>query len=196
MGAGAFFGIMAIAALLVLGACAPADDEELTAPLATSTPGPTATPFPDAIDFAMSLRTGVAEVGAGRADLRLVDIIGGGRPVIVNFYGATCPPCLREMPIFQQVYAERSGEFLMPGVDLTDVADFGSPEQAQELVEMTGVQYPLASVPHANLIVKYGLNKAPSTLFITGDGKLKRKVLGPVDLEEFDGMVQELINTR
>ena len=196
MGAGALFGIMAIAALLVLGACAPAEDEELTAPLATSTLAPTATPFPEVIDFAISLRTGVDEVGAGRADLQLVDIIGRGRPVVVNFYGATCPPCLREMPIFQQVYAERGGEFLMLGVDLTDVAGFGSPEQAQELVEKTGVQYPLASVPHANLVVKYGLNKVPSTIFITGDGKLMRKVVGPVDLEGFDGMVQELINAR
>ncbi len=98
------------------------------------------------------------------------------------------------MPIFQQVYAERAGTFLMLGVDLTDVAGFGSPDQAQELVETTGVQYPLASVPHANLMVKYGLSKVPPTIFITGDGKLMRKVVGPVDLEGFDGMVQDLIN--
>lgn len=196
MGPGALFGIMVIAALLVLGACAASDDEALTTPLTTSTPAATATPFPDVIDFTISLRTGIDEVGAGRADLQLVDIIGSGRPVVVNFYGATCPPCLKEMPIFQQVYAERGGEFLMLGVDLTDVAGFGSPEQAQELVETTGVQYPLASVPRANLVAKYGFNKVPSTIFITSDGKLMRKVVGPVDLERFDGMVQELINAR
>ncbi len=190
----ALVGIATIASFMALGACSAATDDEPTEPAATSTPIPTATPFPDPIDFAISLRTGIDEVGAGGADLQLLDIVGNGQPVVVNFYGATCPPCLREMPIFQQVYAERDGEFLMLGVDLTDIAGFGSPDQAQELVEKTGVQYPLASVPDANLVVKYGLNKVPSTIFITGDGKLMRKVVGPVDLEGFDGMVQALIN--
>ena len=182
-----------MAATLVIGACATADEEEdaeaPSIPVSTATPEPLADP----VNFSFNLKTGMDVVGADSADLQLTDIIGDGRPVVINFYGATCPPCLMEMPIFQQAHAERGDSFLMLGVDLTDVAGFGTSEQAQELVEKTGVQYPLASVSHADLVVKYGFNKVPSTIFITGDGKLMRKIIGPVNEETFNGLIDELI---
>lgn len=184
---GVLLGMTIVATILFGAACTSAEPAADSAPETATQQEELAAP----VDFEFTVFEGAEEVGG--VDLRLSEIIGTGKPVIVNFYGATCPPCLKEMPVFQQVYEEKGSEFLMLGVDVTEVAGFGTPEQAQELLDKTGVQYPLATVPHANLIVKYALNKVPSTIFINGEGKLYKKVVGPVDLEEYSNLVDELI---
>jgi thiol-disulfide isomerase/thioredoxin len=174
-------GLVFLAAMVVLGAACTSSEPGSAQPVELPVPS----------DFAFNVFEGAEEVGG--TDLMLSEIIGTGMPVIVNFYGATCPPCLKELPVFQQVYEQRGTEFLMLGIDVTDVAGFGTAEQAQELLDKTGVQYPLATAPHANLIVKYGFNKIPSTIFINGEGRLYKKVIGPVDLEGFEALVDDLI---
>lgn len=38
---------------------------------------------------------------------RLSDLV--GKTVVINFWATTCPPCVAEMPIFQELYDEWSG---------------------------------------------------------------------------------------
>ena len=36
-----------------------------------------------------------------------------GKPVVVNFWATWCPPCLREMPWFEEVYRKNGGSSLI-----------------------------------------------------------------------------------
>jgi cytochrome c biogenesis protein CcmG/thiol:disulfide interchange protein DsbE len=61
----------------------------------------------------------------------------GGRPVLVNLWASWCDPCLREMPLLQQAYAEYGGEVEFVGVDTKDRA-----EAAAAFLGTVDVTYP------------------------------------------------------
>lgn len=61
-----------------------------------------------------------------------------GQVVAVNFWASWCPPCIREMPMFeelQQEYQDHGFTFVGIAID--------NPEDAAEFVEKTGVTYPV-----------------------------------------------------
>ena len=90
-----------------------------------------------------------------------------GRPLVVNFFAAWCPPCVAEMPEFQAVYEELGGEVAFLGLSQDRAA-----EEALDLVARTGVAYDIGWDPDLETFSEVGGMAMPTTAFVTAEGKL------------------------
>ncbi|MEJ7793957.1 MAG: TlpA disulfide reductase family protein [Nocardioides sp.] len=80
----------------------------------------------------------------GGADVDLSSLRG---PMVVNLWASWCGPCREEMPILQQFHERHADQVPMLGIDYQDQQVTG----AMELVQETGVTYPLLADPQSTL---------------------------------------------
>jgi cytochrome c biogenesis protein CcmG/thiol:disulfide interchange protein DsbE len=90
-----------------------------------------------------------------------------GKPVVLNFFGSWCPPCVREMPALEAMSQRYRGRVQFVGVTFNDAR-----EAARSLLERAGVTYPAAFDAKSDLAYDYGIRGMPTTVFIDPDGNL------------------------
>ncbi|MBM3663672.1 MAG: TlpA family protein disulfide reductase [Actinobacteria bacterium] len=99
-----------------------------------------------------------------------------GKPLLLNFWSSTCPPCITEMPVFQRI-AERAGPMLqVVGIDVVD-----TPDAAQRQIARTGVEYRNAADPSGSVFSVFGGTALPRTVLIGADGKVLEGTDGALD---------------
>jgi cytochrome c biogenesis protein CcmG/thiol:disulfide interchange protein DsbE len=133
-------------------------------------------------------------VGEPAPDVQF-DLLGGGTssmsqmigtPVVLNFWSSTCAPCLAEMPDFESVHQSLGGDVDFLGVDVTDTEDAGV-----KMVEQTGVTYPNARDPQAEILAAFGGIALPRTVLIDAEGVVVDIHNGPLDAEELTTALRE-----
>jgi len=88
-----------------------------------------------------------------------------GQPVVLNFFGSWCPPCIRELPAFEAVSQRFKGRVAFVGVTFNDTR-----EAARGVLERSGVTYPAGYDPRNDVAFDYGLVGMPTTVFISPEG--------------------------
>ena len=83
-----------------------------------------------------------------------------GQPTVLNFWASTCPPCIAEMPEFEEVSQSLLGEVAFVGVNTSDRR-----EAADRLAAQTGVTYPLAEDPQGEIFRAFTAFAMPTTVF-------------------------------
>ncbi len=98
-----------------------------------------------------------------------------GQPLVVNFWGSWCQPCVEEMPDLQAVHASLGEDVTFVGVNIRD-----EPEAAQALADRTGVTYDLVRDIDGELTRALGVTNWPTTVLVLPDGtvvdSIQRKV--------------------
>lgn len=136
---------------------------------------------------------GIVSEGAGQSALEPVPIIDFvwfdgtpgttadlvGTPTIVNFWASNCPPCLAEMPAFEEVHQALLGSVEFVGIDVADDAD-----AARELAEQTGVTYRLADDPDSAVFQSFGGFVLPTTVLLNEQGEVAYVWVGALTGEE------------
>ncbi|MGH8993259.1 MAG: TlpA family protein disulfide reductase [Acidimicrobiia bacterium] len=125
------------------------------------------------------------EVREGRPPVRLLDF--QGMPVVINFFGSWCPPCLREMPDFQAVAEQHKGKVAFIGVTVSDTRP-----QAEEVLRRTGVTYPAGFDPENKVALAYGVSGMPTTMFISPSGKLLERAQGELNERQLEKILERL----
>ncbi len=139
----------------------------------------------------------VTTVGAAAPDFTFVSLDGeevdfdelrAGRPALVNFFSRTCVPCVTEMPDLEVAHQDVGDEVVFLGLAYPDTV-----EQAQELVDRTGVTYEAGLDPQADVFAAFEGNVFPTTVFIAADGTItsiyQRRVHPPELREELDRLL-------
>lgn len=108
---------------------------------------------------------------ASLADLR-------GAPVVVNFFASWCEPCEAEMPAFAAVHAAMGDAVQFLGVSLRD-----SEADTRDLLERTGVAYPIARDPSGSLAEAFGVVSMPTTYFLDAEGRIVSTHAGALDAD-------------
>lgn len=90
-----------------------------------------------------------------------------GKPVVLNFWSSTCAPCLKEMPDLEKVSADNGSKLALIGVNVTDTAVAG-----KAMITKTGVTYPNARDPQAEIFAAFGGTALPRTVLIDARGKV------------------------
>ncbi len=112
-------------------------------------------------------------------------------PMVVSLWASWCPPCRRELPIFQR-FAERSGEKVtVLGVDYADQQT----SNAGELLLTSGVTYPQVADPGGELSGAAPLPRIPGLPFLAlvdGDGRIVHQEFREVEeIGELERLVEE-----
>ncbi len=130
-------------------------------------------PIP-AVDFQLE-----NSAGEPQSFLELLD----GRPAILNFWAANCPPCRQEMPHFQQAYETYGDDIQFLMVNVLDAMG-DTRESAQAYLEEESYTFPVYYDSELSGVMSYGLQGFPTTFFLNGEGEL---ILG------FSGMMSEAV---
>jgi thiol-disulfide isomerase/thioredoxin len=120
---------------------------------------------------------------------------GKGKVVVVNVWGAWCPPCVAELPILQTVYAayQTAGKpVTFVGVDTQE-----PPANAVPLLDKSKVTYPSISdqasdgAPSLQLAGK--APATPTTLVLDIHGRIAGRVLGAVSEATLRGLLDDVL---
>lgn len=120
-----------------------------------------------------------------------------GKPIVLNFWSSTCPPCRSEMPEFQEVYDEvgEDVQFLMMDcVGIYIGTGVETKKAALDFIEEEGLTLPVYFDSTKNGVNTYGLSSFPTTFFIDKDGNLVTYGMGALDkatLEKGISMITE-----
>ena len=130
----------------------------------------------------------------GGDELTLNDVFRLGKPVIMNFWAGLCPPCIQEMPDFQELYNERKDEFILVGVDVGRFTQLGSQQDAEDLLDELGITYPTVFVESDSLLREYSVFGMPTTVFMTAEGVVVSQKNGFLAGNELRDRTQDMID--
>ena len=111
-----------------------------------------------------------------------------GRPLVVNFFARWCPPCVREMPEFQDVYERLDGRVAFLGL-----SQDASPKDALDLVAATGVVYDVGWDPDLEVYGATGSAAMPTTAFVSPSGELLDTFAGALDADSLAELVSNVL---
>jgi peroxiredoxin len=114
-----------------------------------------------------------------------------GRPVVVNFWYPSCPPCVIEMPDFEKSFqAHKSDGLQFIGVQLLG---FDSVEEGQQFITDFGINFAVGPDPDGRLVVDYMVMGAPTTVFLNESHEEVRRWVGPLTAEKLEEIIQQLL---
>ena len=139
-----------------------------------------------------SIATNAVVSGEPLAVVELLDLDGAmrstaeftGRPLVINFWYASCEPCKREMPILTEFFDARGDEVGVLGVNMGDPRTVAANFAANYRV---GFSVLLDDEGVLSSAMKIGL--APTTLFVSADGTVVDQVVGELTRSELDDAV-------
>jgi thiol-disulfide isomerase/thioredoxin len=102
-----------------------------------------------------------------------------GKPIVLNFWASWCPPCIKELPIFDEVYQELGDELTFVMVDLTN--DRESIKDGKAYIAEHNLTFPVYFDVSGDGGATYQITSIPTTFFINADGFIETGVVGGID---------------
>lgn len=102
-----------------------------------------------------------------------------GQPVVLNLWATWCPPCRREMPVFEQAQAE------FPDIAFVMVNQGESAQQAQDFLDNEGLALnDVLLDPSSETMNALGAGGLPTTFYFDARGELVDLHLGELTMAE------------
>ena len=98
-----------------------------------------------------------------------------GKPVVINFWATWCGPCQQEHPYLEWAQREYGDKVVFLGMIFED-----TPDNARKFLAQHGAPFPELIDPNSMTSVAYGVAGVPETYFITADGMILDKHVGPI----------------
>ena len=140
-----------------------------------------------------------ADQGANAPNFELKDLRGHsvrlsdykGKVVLINFWATWCPPCRAEMPELVKLQKENESR----GLQIIGVTYPSYRRDAvRRLARQLKLDYPVLFGTRA-LASRYGVGEVlPATIVIDREGKLRGRILGILEPEEFEQSVKPLLH--
>jgi peroxiredoxin len=115
-----------------------------------------------------------------------------GKPVVLNFWYPSCPPCALEMPDLEAAFKkhkENGVEFIgIMSLILDTVAE------GQEFVDDFGITYAIGPDTQGDILVNNKVIGFPTTIFLNEDHEVVRKWTGILNAEKLDELIAEATN--
>lgn len=114
-----------------------------------------------------------------------------GKAVLLNFWGTFCPPCVDETPLLQEYYEKYKDDgFVILGVNLNE-----SQVSVSGFVRQFNVTYPIL-LDKEQVRKQYGVNRFPTTFFISPDGTIMEKWIGEIKEPQLEPRVRRLLPAK
>jgi len=138
------------------------------------------------------------DVGDPVAAFALESLAGGtigtgdyaGRPMVVNFWGTFCPPCVEETPALQRMYEKYEDQgVVILGVNLGEKPVV----RVEQFVDRFGVTYPVLLDPELDVRDRYGVRQYPTTFFVDASGVVREVKIGGMTEGYIEAGIQRLL---
>ena len=100
-----------------------------------------------------------------------------GQIVVLNFWATWCPPCLEEMPSLNRFAEKYQGK----GIQVIGVSVDENAEAYDEFLAKNQISFLTLRDPAHNTSDLYGTRLFPESYIISREGRLLRKVIGPIE---------------
>ena len=144
--------------------------------------------------------SGVVQVGKVAPDFTLQLFSGEslqlsslrGKGIVVNFWASWCVPCRTEMSALNTIYASTNrNEIEFVGVNFWSMTE--SETAARKFVAEFSVEYPTGQDRSGNISLDYGVTGIPATFFIDDKGRVLKRWVGALDLDQLESLTSEII---
>ena len=139
------------------------------------------------------IRVYQGEERLGGSKVRFADLLDEPVPVVLNFWGGSCPPCRAEMPALQRIYEAHKDELLLVGLDVGEYMGLGSERSALALLAELDITYPAGTPPTPAPLNNYAIDGLPATVFFGRDGKIFRIWTGAIREDQMEAIVSEML---
>ena len=116
----------------------------------------------------------------------------GEKPVVLNFWSSTCPPCMAEMPLFQSAWEEYGDQVEFMIVNLTDGYN-DTFEAAMKVVTENEYMFPVYFDVASEGAVAYSIRSIPMTFFIDVRGVIVSEHLGMLTEQTLEAGIQSIL---
>ncbi len=162
------------------------------------------------LTFLVALATASGTAGCGQAqqstadvaglapDFELENFAGGkarlsdyrGKVVLLNFWATWCPPCLKEIPDFVELYRELEDD----GLVILGVSLDGNPRQVlPRFIKKYQVNYPILLGDNRVARDYGGITGIPTTFLIDREGKIRQRYVGLRPRNVFEATIKDLL---
>jgi thiol-disulfide isomerase/thioredoxin len=141
-----------------------------------------------------SAAPGVARVGEPVPDVSWFTFDGAnasiadyeGRPLVINFWASWCPPCITEMPAFEEVHQALGDEVAFLGIDVQETAAEGL-----AFLDTVEVTWDLGRDPDGDMVTKLGGVGMPTTVLIDAEGIVQYIHTGELSGDALSDLIDE-----
>jgi thiol-disulfide isomerase/thioredoxin len=142
-------------------------------------------------DFVIDVYQGESILGG--SSVAFSEVLGLGKPVVLNMWAGLCPICRNEMPELQEAYDAYGDRVVFLGVDIGPFVRLGSREDAVTLLEELEITYPAGSTPDAKIVRDYKVLGTPATYFVTPEGEIVERWNGFLTGDQLNKRIEELM---
>ena len=112
-----------------------------------------------------------------------------GSPVIINFWGTFCPPCVEEMPAIDRQYLKyRDQGLVVLAINLSE-----DDITVRDFLRRFDLHYTILRDKNRMIEKKYALRSYPTTFFIGRDGRIRDIKVGGMTDEEIEQRILKLL---
>ena len=112
------------------------------------------------------------DIHEGRPDISLADL--RGKTVYVDFWASWCAPCLRSMPLINELYAKyRERGFEVVAINVDDPVEDG-----REFLLDTPLDYLIAADTDNKVLEAFGVTGMPTSFLVDRDGVVRMVHMG------------------
>ncbi len=115
-----------------------------------------------------------------------------GRVVVLNYWASWCGPCVAEHPVLVRLNESYDPE----DVQLLGVLFQDEPANGRAFLDRLGGGWPVVVDRGSRISIQYGVYGVPETFFITPDGIIAHKEVGPVSWSLVQAKVDSLLAER
>jgi peroxiredoxin len=138
-----------------------------------------------------------AEVGQISPTFQLADLQGEvislselkGKPIVLNFWGSFCEPCVREMPLISAMSEEyKEQDLVVIGVNLDEPKVV-----VNSFLRNNPVNYPILLDPNGKVRDRFEVVSYPTTFFINRDGEIDDIYVGELEQATLRTRIEQVL---